>query len=261
MAGHEGPVPGRAHTTSARRGERYLVVSTDAHAGPSVEHQLRAYCPQACLDDFDAFVESLRDDRERPIIGRDDALVGGNAHVRLTQLARQDPKQPAFMRTAWAESRDCPGRSAEIHWLSRRGLWQLMFGGVFERHPGLKIVFTEYWFEHCFLSGSFLAPFEVAARHEVGLQNLMWATDDPHEEGTWPRTALAMRNTLAGIPEDDVRLILGENACAVYDLDEPKLRRIADRIGPPPQVLSVKPGREELPEHVGAAFREIGTYA
>jgi hypothetical protein len=33
-----------------------LVVSGDSHAGPSLEHQLRDYCPSAYLDDFDAFV-------------------------------------------------------------------------------------------------------------------------------------------------------------------------------------------------------------
>lgn len=31
----------------------------------------------------------------------------------------------------------------ETHWLSRRNLWQMIFGGVFERHPGLKLVLAE----------------------------------------------------------------------------------------------------------------------
>ena len=33
---------------------------------------------------------------------------------------------------------------------------------------------SEYWRDHCYVSGSFLAPYEVALRHEVGLGNLLW---------------------------------------------------------------------------------------
>ena len=439
----------QAASAEARTGQRYLVVSTDSHAGPSVEHQLRPFCPKAHLGKFDEFVAALKRDATLDTGERDDSLVGGNAHVRLTQAYRKDPSAPQYLRDAFvvcsaaaglqdpdarrvhmdedgvavdivmaggdngetlpfaglgidAGSAKVPGElkavgghiwnawladfisgaperhvgvaqipiwdvdtavrevewardaglkavnlpaprgdyppyterlydplwdacealnmplithsgggepalglegplgravsAAEIHWLSRRGLWQMIFGGVFERHPGLKLVLTEqrvtwvpetlrdldsvyrsqvhrevaqtlprlpseYWTDHCFLSGSFLAPFEVAARHEVGLGNLMWGTDYPHNEGTWPRTRLSMRNTFAGIPEPETRMILGENALRVYDLDEHALRKIADRIGPTPEELSVKPTPDELPEFVGAAFREIGTYA
>jgi hypothetical protein len=89
----------------------------------------------------------------------------------------------------------------------------------------------------------------------------MWGSDYPHQEGTWPRTRLAMRNTFAGIPEPEVRMILGFNALAVYDLDEAALRAVAERIGPTPAELAVKPEPDELPDHTGAAFRVLGTYS
>jgi predicted TIM-barrel fold metal-dependent hydrolase len=184
---------------------------------------------------------------------------------------------------------------AEVHWMSRRALWQMIFGGVFDRHPGLKLVFTEqrvawasetlrdldsiylstnrrdperperrpseYWTSNCAICASFLAPFEAAMRHEIGLENLHWGSDYPHVEGTWPRTRLALRNGFAGIPEKDARVILEENPLRLYGLDVNALRPVADRIGPTPEELSIGLEPDEIPDFRSYAFREIGDYA
>jgi predicted TIM-barrel fold metal-dependent hydrolase len=123
------------------------------------------------------------------------------------------------------------------------------------REPG------EYWRDHCYLSGSFLAPFEVALRHEVGLGNLLWGTDYPHCEGTWPHTRVAMRHTFASVPEEETRLILGENAVDVYHFDRDKLRAIADRIGPLPEDLRKPVDPEEIPLGQSWAFRQEGNFS
>jgi predicted TIM-barrel fold metal-dependent hydrolase len=187
---------------------------------------------------------------------------------------------------------------AETWWLCRRHLPQLIFGGVFERFPGLKVVFTEqrvgwvadtieeydslyfsdiadpalrasignrppseYFRENCYIGASFLAPFEVALRHDVGVRNLMWGDDYPHVEGTWPSTLLSLRDTFAGVPEGDARLILGDNAIDVYDLDRDGLRSIAKRIGPLPSQVNVPVDPSELPIHVGTTFRRRAAWS
>ena len=185
--------------------------------------------------------------------------------------------------------------STEVQWFSRRGFGQLAFGGVFDRHPGLRVGFVEqraawvpehlreldscyldprrdyaykpdrrpsdYWRDHCFVGCSFMAHYEAELRHEVGLETMLWGSDYPHPEGTWRRTDLALRKTFAGIPEADVRAILGGNAVRIFGLDEAALRPIADRIGPRPDDVDRPLGADELPSHVGLAFREFGPFA
>jgi predicted TIM-barrel fold metal-dependent hydrolase len=50
--------PGRSGGQAAAA-ERYIVVSSDSHVGPSVKDQLRGYCESRYLDDFDRFVAEM----------------------------------------------------------------------------------------------------------------------------------------------------------------------------------------------------------
>ena len=49
---------------------------------------------------------------------------------------------------------------------------------------------------------------------------------------TWPNTRKYYLETFAGLPLEDGRKILGENAIEFYDLDRDKLQVVADVIGP-----------------------------
>lgn len=404
----------------------YLMVSTDSHAGPSLRHQLRAYCPAEYLDQFDAYVkrveqktysptwgseaefartvacrgqsdatERLADmDRdgvaaqvifaggqngeELPFVGNGfdaghsdiaqelrmvgdhiwnqwlvefvsfarERLIGVmqipiwdlDAAVRDIEWGRSvglwvvnlpaprwdfppynDPVYEPFWSACEANEvvlvthsgggdtlsgYDGPGGRAlyliEGKWLGQRHVGQLIFGGIFDRHPNLKLVLvehrsdwiphrlrdydsiysaeiaeqwveamrgaihrrpSEYWNECCFVAASFPARYEIDQRHDLGMQNVMWADDYPHVEGTWPYTRLALRNAFAGIPEEDVRHIVGDLAVKVYGLDRASLQAIASRIGPKPTELSVKPKPSELPPDRGLAFRSFGSWA
>ena len=181
----------------------------------------------------------------------------------------------------------------EAPFFSTRHLWWLMWTGVFDRHPGLKLAFaelladwiprtlgdldstlhsnlgaegratlkltpTEYWHKHCFVGASFMSRAEADARDDVGLDSVMWGSDYPHVEGTWPHTRESLRNTLARIPEADVRKMLGENAARCYGFDVAKMRALADRFGPTVEELNTP--LEQIPDtpqaRLGMAFRE-----
>jgi predicted TIM-barrel fold metal-dependent hydrolase len=107
---------------------------------------------------------------------------------------------------------------------NRRALYRMIFGGVFHRHPTLKVMFTEQpgdWWretmseydsvylqypqlrdpdkpyycpnqpsEYCasnvLVGASFLAPFEAHRAIDEGYaRNVCWGRDFPHPEGTW----------------------------------------------------------------------------
>jgi predicted TIM-barrel fold metal-dependent hydrolase len=151
-----------------------------------------------------------------------------------------------------------------LDWGPRRAMWQLMLGGVFDRHPSLRLAVTEvrvdwipttlaqldrrfergdtplrmrpseYWRRHCAAGASSIHRAEIEMRHEIGVEQIMFGRDYPHLEGTWPNTRDWIRAAFAGVPTDEARLMLGENALAFYGLDETRLRAIAERIGPRP---------------------------
>ena len=147
---------------------------------------------------------------------------------------------------------------------SRRPMWQMMLGGVFDRHPRLRLLLTEirldwvpatlrhldavyeehrdelpakrkpseYWSVNCLAGASFIHKAEVEMRHEIGVETILFGRDFPHPEGTWPNTKDWLRLAFAGVPEEELSLMLGENAVRFLDLDRERLADIAKRIGP-----------------------------
>jgi predicted TIM-barrel fold metal-dependent hydrolase len=147
----------------------------------------------------------------------------------------------------------------------RRAFWQLMLGGVFDHHPGLKCMLTEiradwipatlhyldgrfdegetpltrppseYFRQHCIAGVSSIHLSEVELRYDIGVDQIMFGRDYPHPEGMWPNTWTWIKDALAGVTEDEGRKILGDNAIAFLGLDRDPLDAIAATIGPRPQ--------------------------
>jgi predicted TIM-barrel fold metal-dependent hydrolase len=159
----------------------------------------------------------------------------------------------------------------EVVWWSVRPLWFLIWGGVFERHPRLKLAITEsttiwapeamalmdqrysethfaaklgdyrshlsmkpsdYFRRNVFLGASCMPRREVEMRSSIGIGNIMWGSDYPHPEGTWPETKPQMLENFKGVPEPELAAMLGGNAARVYGFDEEKLAPLVSRIGP-----------------------------
>jgi predicted TIM-barrel fold metal-dependent hydrolase len=188
---------------------------------------------------------------------------------------------------------------SEITWFSNRVLAHLIFGGVFERYPRLKVAFTEqgsawvprelakldqfvhvmpldgtsqhffgkdmiqglsmlpseYFARNCFLGSSPLRPAECAMRHQIGVANIMWGADYPHAEGSFPYTLEALRLTFADVPEDEVRVMLADNAARFYGFDLAALAPLAARCGPRVADVARPLAREEVAaDALGSVF-------
>lgn len=82
------------------------------------------------------------------------------------------------------------------------------------------------------LGGSLMRRFEAEMRDEIGVDRMMWGVDYPHLEGAAPVHREVMQHVLGGLPEDDIRRILGLNAVELWDFDLEQLQAVADRMGP-----------------------------
>ena len=155
----------------------------------------------------------------------------------------------------------------EVFVFTRRPLWFMIFGGVFDRHPDLKVVVSEngvqwlpslirdmesffdthggapvrsylemrprdYFEKHVWMGGSLMKRYEAEMRHEIGIDKLMWGADYPHLEGAAPVHRETLRYIFGGLPEDDLRRMLGANAVDLWGFDGDLLQSVADRVGP-----------------------------
>lgn len=134
----------------------------------------------------------------------------------------------------------------------RNALAAILLGGAFERHPGLKVGSVEFeagWFPY-FISrvdmqylekdaglklprfkngakpsdfardGIFITfmedQFGVFARDYIGVDNLLWGSDYPHAESTYPKSREIVARIMAGASAEDCKKILHDNTARLF---------------------------------------------
>jgi hypothetical protein len=90
--------------------------------------------------------------------------------------------------------------------------------------------------------------YEAEMRDEIGVDRLMWGADYPHLEGAVPVHREVIRHVFGGLPEPDIRAMLGGNAMKLWDFDQAALREAADLTGPTVDDLATPISIADIPE-------------
>ena len=136
-----------------------------------------------------------------------------------------------------------------LHHATQRSLSGFILGGVLERFPRLKIVSVENdvgWIGHFiqrldhsydkfrftakdvipnlpsfYFHRQVYATFQddrvgVVTRHFAGVENLMWASDFPHADSTWPNSREVIARDFQDVPAPERQRIIADNAAELY---------------------------------------------
>jgi predicted TIM-barrel fold metal-dependent hydrolase len=139
--------------------------------------------------------------------------------------------------------------------------WERVRGGAAGEFEFARGVATPeppsfYARRNCWYGASSPSPREIRDREKIGVDHILWGSDYPHYEGTYPHTRLALRHTFHDVDPQETRAMLGENAARLYGFDLAKLAEIAKTWAPTPEEIRVPLAEHEFPTKVHtAAFR------
>src|SRR3954453_3802851 len=155
--------------------------------------------------------------------------------------------------TGSMRGRGALGTSVTVALQPFRELWcMLTFSGILDRHPEMKVVFTEggiswvpsalfdadkqykayetemrpklghlpsyYWYRQVFLT--FMNdPSGLKLADDIGYEHMLWSVDYPYPEGNLGENVAVMRNVFETLPEDIARAVVGGHAAKLWGLD------------------------------------------
>ena len=153
--------------------------------------------------------------------------------------------------------RDASSRATKAFYPAT-SMCDMIFSGVFERHPRLRLAIVEFelaWVPHLlstmdytyrerheealyrfrgdvrpsdFFHRNVVLSFQedaigIRLRDVIGVDNMMWGSDYPHSESTFPQSRKILAAILAGVPEDEQAKIAGGNTARLYGFDVARL--------------------------------------
>ena len=114
---------------------------------------------------------------------------------------------------AWAAHRERTGWLA--HHLKRLEHASNRFKA---RFPEMKMNAADYWRRQVYATFQDDVP-GVRTRDLIGVDRLMWGSDYPHFDSTFPNSRKEIEKNFTGVPEDERALILGGTMAKVYNLN------------------------------------------
>ncbi|MGB2695647.1 MAG: amidohydrolase family protein [Dehalococcoidia bacterium] len=135
---------------------------------------------------------------------------------------------------------------------------QFLFTGVFDRFPKLQVVFVEigvgwiphflemmddrywrnrswvgfdlkeqpshYWYSNC--AATFMHDHSgIQLRNSVGINNMMWSSDNPHHGNDWPYSRIVINEMMSAVDPMDRQKLVAGNAMRIYGLDKMRASR------------------------------------
>jgi len=76
---------------------------------------------------------------------------------------------------------------------------------------------SDYWKTNW--SATFIKDYYgLRKRNAIGVRNMLWSTDYPHQGNDWPYSRRTLKDMMVGIDDTDVEMIVGGNVRRLYDL-------------------------------------------
>lgn len=109
---------------------------------------------------------------------------------------------------------------------------------------------SDYFRRNVFVGNSFPAPSDTEVYDFLGIDRIMWGSDYPHHEATYPYSRESLRRNFSDWSPDDLQMILGGTAASVYGLDLDALAPLAAEHGPSVDELAAP--LDEIPADAGS---------